>query len=131
MEKNKDGGDESAADKMLAGFSQKLEDDLNISGALGELFIWVNDMFGKLDSEEINYESSRQALSALGKIDEVLGVMEADQTEIDGEIQNLIDERNQAREGKDWSAADVIRKKLDELGIILEDTPEGTIWKKK
>jgi len=131
VEKNKDGGDESAADKMLAGFSQKLEDDLNISGALGELFIWVNDMFGKLDSEEINYESSRQALSALGKIDEVLGVMEADQTEIDGEIQNLIDERNQAREGKDWSAADVIRKQLDELGIILEDTPEGTIWKKK
>ena len=57
--------------------------------------------------------------------------MEADQTEIDEGIQNLIDERNQAREGKDWSTADVIRRKLDELGIMLEDTPEGTIWKKK
>ena len=51
--------------------------------------------------------------------------------ENDEDIQRLIDKRNEAREEKDWDAADVIRKELDELGIILEDTPEGTIWKKK
>ena len=57
--------------------------------------------------------------------------MELDQTEADEEIQCLIERRNQARIEKDWNAADVIRKQLDELGIVLEDTPEGTIWKKK
>ena len=119
------------ADEMLSGFSQKLGDDLNISGALGELFTWVNDMFSRLDSDEINYDIARQALSALGKVDEVLGVMEVDQIETDDEIQGLIDSRNQAREEKDWDTADVIRKELDELGIVLEDTSEGTIWKKK
>ncbi len=121
----------SVADKMLLGFSQKLGDDLNISGALGELFTWVNDMFSRLDSDDINYDIARQALSALGKVDEVLGVMEADQIETDDEIQGLIDKRNQARSEKDWDTADVIRKQLDELGIVLEDTSEGTIWKKK
>ena len=122
----------SVTDEMLSGFSQKLGDDLNISGALGELFTWVNDMFSRLDSDEINYDISRQALSALRKVDEVLGVMEeADQVETDDEIQGLIDRRNQARAEKDWDTADVIRKQLDELGIILEDTSEGTIWKKK
>ena len=119
------------ADEMLSGFSQKLGDDLNISGALGELFTWVNDMFSRLDSDEINYDIARQALSALGKVDLVLGVMEADQIETDDEIQGLIDRRNQAREEKDWDTADIIRKQLDELGIVLEDTSEGTIWKKK
>ena len=121
----------SNADKMLVGFSSKLGDDLNISGALGELFTWVNDMFAKLDSDEVNYKNSQKALTALGKVDQVLGVMEADQAEADEDIQNLIDKRSQARIDKEWATADVIRKQLDELGIALEDTPEGTIWKKK
>ena len=124
-------GHGSVADEMLSGFSRKLGDDLNISGALGELFTWVNDMFSRLDSDEINYDIAQQALSALGKVDEVLGVMEADQVETDDKIQGLIDRRNQARAEKDWDTADVIRKQLDELGIVLEDTSEGTIWKKK
>ena len=47
------------------------------------------------------------------------------------EIQELIDKRNQSRREKDWELADVIRGQLDALGIVLEDTPEGTIWKKK
>ena len=121
----------SITDEMLSGFSQKLGDDLNISGALGELFTWVNAMFAKLDNDKVNYNSAMQALSALGKVDQVLGVMEGDQAEANEEIQDLIDGRNQARAEKDWAAADHIRKQLDELDIVLEDTPEGTIWKKK
>jgi cysteinyl-tRNA synthetase len=45
------------------------------------------------------------------------------------EIQGLIDERTQARKDKDWASADKIRKKLSEMDIILEDTPQGTIWR--
>ena len=50
---------------------------------------------------------------------------------IDNNINELIQERNKARAEKDWTKADEVRKKLDNSGIILEDTPEGTIWKKK
>jgi cysteinyl-tRNA synthetase len=43
----------------------------------------------------------------------------------------LIDKRTQARKDKDFKLADQIRKDLEEKGILLEDTPEGTKWKRK
>ena len=46
-------------------------------------------------------------------------------------IQLLIDERNKASSEKNWEKADGVRDKLDALGIVLDDTPDGTIWKKK
>ena len=46
-------------------------------------------------------------------------------------IENLIEIRNELREAEHWQQADVIRVKLDELGIALEDTPKGTVWKRK
>ena len=85
----------------------------------------------KRKNDEINYKCAQKALLSLGKVDQVLGVMEEDQADAGEVIQQLIDKRNQARVEKDWEAADVIRKQLDELDILLEDTLEGTIWKKK
>ena len=45
------------------------------------------------------------------------------------QIEKLIDERDAARERKDWKKADKIRSDLEKTGIILEDTPAGTRWK--
>jgi cysteinyl-tRNA synthetase len=47
------------------------------------------------------------------------------------EIQQLIDQRTQARNDKDWARADAIRKQLSDLDILLEDKPGGTIWRVK
>ena len=118
-------------EKMLAGFSEILGDDLNISGALGELFTWVNYLFVQLDGQTLPCCSASEALTALEKIDSILGVMNFSDDVVDNNINELIQERNKARAEKDWDKADEVRKKLDDLGIILEDTPEGTIWKKK
>ncbi len=132
IEKDNDSKDDgSLIDVMLAGFSKKIGDDLNISGALGELFSWVNDMFSRLDQDKVNHEVSKKAIEALNKVDQVLGIMGEEEYEADDEIQSLIDQRDEAREQKNWDAADAIRKRLDALNIVLEDTPEGTIWKKK
>ena len=46
-------------------------------------------------------------------------------------IEELITERSKARDNKDWLKADLIRNKLDQQGIILEDTNDGTLWKSK
>ena len=46
-------------------------------------------------------------------------------------IENLIELRNELRKEKQWQLADKIRAKLGELGIALEDTPQGTVWKRK
>jgi cysteinyl-tRNA synthetase len=47
------------------------------------------------------------------------------------EIERLITERVQARKNKDWARADAIRRQLSELDILLEDTPQGTVWRVK
>ena len=46
------------------------------------------------------------------------------------DIENLIRQRNELRKAKKWGEADEIRAKLDEMGIVLEDTPDGTIWRR-
>jgi cysteinyl-tRNA synthetase len=47
------------------------------------------------------------------------------------EVEALIVERNRARTEKDWPAADIARDRLNELGVVLEDGPSGTTWRKK
>ena len=121
----------SETESMLSKFSEKLEDDLNISGALGELFIWVNYLFAELDNDKLDCCSAKGALSALRKIDSVLGVIDCANLEVDDIIHELIKDREKARSDKNWEKADEVRKQLDGLGIVLDDTPEGTIWKRK
>ena len=120
-----------STNEMLASFSEKLGDDLNISGALGELFTWVNEIFVSLDDDSIDFDNAQKAIQALDDIDQILGVLEIKHSEDEENIQNLINQRNQARDEKKWDEADLIRKQLDEMNIVLEDTPDGTIWKKK
>ncbi len=117
-------------DDMLKKFSEFLSDDLNISGALGALFTWVNGIFSALDVNRISAESAKKALNALTKIDEVLGVLDLQGNEDSSEIDALIQQRTQARKDKNWALADEIRNKLQSMNIIIEDTPDGTIWKK-
>ena len=74
---------------------------------------------------------AKGALSALEKIDTIIGVMDDANIKVDENIQKLIKERNKARLEKNWEKADQMRKQLDEMGIILDDTSEGTVWKKK
>jgi len=115
---------------MVTMFGKKLSDDLNISSALGELFIWVNKMFSLLDKNKINQKGADNIIQSLKKIDSVLGIIE-EEAESSTEIDDLIVRRNLARSEKDWGEADKIRGILDEMGVVLEDTVKGTIWKRK
>ena len=125
-------GIESASIEMLVKFKEKLSDDLNISGALGEVFIWVNDMFSALDDKKVSLSDSKIILSTLSSIDSILCVIDDDfEGENSDEIDTLILDRNDARKNKNWAKADEIRAKLDLMGVVLEDTESGTIWKHK
>ena len=80
---------------------------------------------------------------AILKVSEVLGLLSEDPREFfearrrrlqevplsEEEIERLIVERAEARRRKDWGKADQIRDYLASFGIILEDTPQGTIWR--
>ena len=127
-----DGDDlKESCEIVLQDFQKKLNDDLNISGALGVLFTWVNKIFSLLDKNTVSTSGASTALAVLDKIDSVLGVIEEKGSSLSDDVEELIIQRKQARTDKNWALADEIRGKLDALGIILEDTPKGTIWKKK
>ena len=55
---------------------------------------------------------------------------QADDGEV-AEIESLIQQRLDARKAKDWAAADAARDRLNEMGIVLEDGPQGTTWRRK
>jgi cysteinyl-tRNA synthetase len=71
------------------------------------------------------------ARAALQRLDRVLGLLERPALVVDDEIEELIGKRKAARDSRDFAEADRIRDELSERGILLEDSPGGTIWKRR
>ena len=67
------------------------------------------------------------------KIDSILGTLSFERKEevLDSEIDELVRQRQEARKNKNFAESDRLRDKLNELGIIIEDTKEGLRWKRK
>ena len=114
---------------------EALCDDLNTSKALAE----VNNIAKKLSLAENLDEKIKYKTRLLASAN-VLGILQHSpkkwlgigqiQDNLDSKhIEDLINQRNEARKNKDFKTADEIRDKLTELGIEIEDTPNGTIWR--
>ena len=79
----------------------------------------------------------QQRLRGLLEMDRILGLeiasVEPEQLDpaFEAHVKELVDQREMARRAKDYARADEIRKQLRELGVVLEDTPEGPRWKKE
>ncbi|MDF2867341.1 MAG: cysteinyl-tRNA synthetase [Gammaproteobacteria bacterium] len=117
-------------------FNAAMDDDFNTPVALAVLFELVRDINRLRDHQP---EAAMQMADELRYCAGILGLLQQDpeaylrlgiaQTEIEP-IEQLIAERQQARQLKDWAKADLIRKQLTEMGIDLEDGPQGTTWRR-
>ncbi|MFQ6008695.1 MAG: cysteine--tRNA ligase [Candidatus Zixiibacteriota bacterium] len=112
------------------GFEEALDDDLNISEALGVVFDFIRDINRLKAEDRLSADERDQVLALIHKFDTVLG-FKYQQADIDSEIERLIQKRAEARKNKDFELADKIRDELLSKGIILEDTPQGVKWKRK
>ncbi len=128
---------QTVIDTHRQSFIQVMDDDFNTPQAIAALFD-----FNKAVNTLLNAGTplSKSALTAIDDIyrtlgEGVLGIIPDELTAeiggdlVDGLVQLLISLRQQARANKDWTTADTIRNRLTELGIVLEDRPDGTVWK--
>jgi len=118
-------GTKEPIESYLADFRAASEDDLNMPRALAVTWAAIKD-------EEAEKGS---IYATLLEMDKILGFgfeqMVEDRLPIsEPEIDKLINERNTAREAKDFARADEIRAQLSEMGVVLEDRPDGTIWRR-
>jgi len=111
-------------------FERYMDDDFNTSGVLSVLAKIV-DLGFEAEGQDVKTKRFVDAVvEFLEKLDEVLGVIFVEEVEVGGEVEDLIRAREEARAGKDFEKSDQIRDDLLKKGIELEDTPNGTIWKK-
>jgi len=110
-------------------FKTSMEDDINTADALSAIFELVKEMNSYLNDLR-SRQTIQDTLNLFYELTSVLGIVQKRQDDLEGEIETLIQKRQQARKEKDWELADQIRDQLRDMGIQLEDTPQGVKWKR-
>lgn len=113
-------------------FEAAMNDDFNTANAITVLFDLAKDANLYLEEKQTNSKVIASFQDMLKKLLDVLGITldETKEALLDEEIDDLIMERNEAREAKNFERADEIRDLLQEKNIILEDTHQGVRWKR-
>jgi len=126
---------------LIERFRREMDDDFNTPRALALIFDEVRGLNRLLDEKKSKGIEERCA--ALRLMCDTLGLLQPDYFERkkvrflakspikQDEIEDFIRRRDQARQDKNWSEADRLRDELSQMGIVLEDTPKGTVWKVK
>ena len=117
-------------------FIEAMDDDLNTADAIGVIFELVRESNSLAAAAAASKPFAARALEMFNELTDVLGLLYDENKDagescgLEAEVEALIRARTDARKEKNWAKADEIRDKLNEMGIILEDTPLGVKWKR-
>ncbi|MCR1877078.1 cysteine--tRNA ligase [Paraclostridium bifermentans] len=126
--------DEKGLSEELNLFREKfiaaMDDDINTADAISVIFELARFINTNVN-EESSIEFAKKCLAEFEELTNVLNIVNKKQEEVlDADIEKLIQDRVDAKKNKDFALADEIRNKLLEMGIVLEDTRQGTKWKR-
>jgi len=116
--------------KLIDDFEEAMDDDLNTPRAFAVIYTFIKKVNTLIDSKEFDGASAAEALGALERINGVLGVLESRQEILPPPLAELVARREEARKRRDFAESDRLRKELLASGIVVEDTPDGTRWKR-
>ena len=122
---------QKTVNEMKMSFVKELFNDLNISAAMAALFEFIRTVHTQIKKEKIGLKEASLALNALSELDQVLGFMQRDTYQVPFDVEQMFQERQQARKEKNWALADELRGKIDVLGYVIEDSPSGSYVKPK
>ena len=109
-------------------FITAMDDDFNTADAISALFELARDINSNINARtQPSKELCDFALSLYNELADVLGLLYTKKNEIADDVQQLIEQRSEARKNKNWAEADRIRDELKARGVTIKDTPQGTI----
>jgi cysteinyl-tRNA synthetase len=112
-------------DIALWAFLNRMDDDLNISGALAALFDFIRFINTEIAAGSLKPSEAQDVLDAWSKVDAVLGFGMPTRSDVPSEVQQLVEQRQIARKAKNFKRSDEIRDQLAKQGWGIEDTPKG------
>ena len=114
-------------------FERAMDDDLNTPRALAALHRMARTVNRAIDRGEVSGEDAEAVCRTMSNLDTVLGILARHEEPVvlPPGAERLIRERNEARARKDWSTADRLRDQLSAMGIAIEDSATGTVWRRK
>jgi cysteinyl-tRNA synthetase len=123
----------AAIAKAREQFEAALDNDLNTSGALAAVFVLIQDCNVALDAGALGEQDRTNILNFFSVVDERLAIIPPVEQLVqrDEEIEALVARRNEARRNRDFAAADRIKQELLDRGVLIEDTREGTRWRRR
>lgn len=123
--------DESDLQAIKDKFIEAMDDDFNVQNGIAVVYELAKKMNLYSEKETVFAETIQKMISLYNQMLSIFGIEFGKKEFLDDEIEALIAERNEARKNKNFERSDEIRDQLQEMGIILEDTAQGTRWKKK
>ncbi|THE15888.1 cysteine--tRNA ligase [Enterococcus hirae] len=117
--------------QMEARFIEEMDDDFNAANGITvvyELAKWLNTY---LEQATVSKEILLQGETLFAQWLSIFGILFTTDELVDEEVERLIEERTQARKNRDYARSDEIRDLLKEKGILLDDTPQGTRWRRE
>ncbi|WP_163337139.1 cysteine--tRNA ligase [Desulfopila sp. IMCC35008] len=115
---------------MEENFCAALDDDLNVSKAMGAVYNFIKQANPILQVNNLDKDQKEYILESLRKLDEVLNIFRLEGCPLAPEVNALIQKREEARLNKDWRAADEAREELLRQGFTIIDTENGPVWKR-